>query len=164
MRYAILVTQLLAAGVVSGVASASDEPRAVAEAFCSSRLANDETATLALLTPSLLEAIEEANARNEIIAKETPDEKPPLGDGIPYQAFPDTAGGCEIGDVVHAGGNVEIKVTYKFADAPDAGWTDRLALVKEGDRLLIDDVIYANVANGEPDYGLRRALFDAFDQ
>jgi hypothetical protein len=30
--------------------------------------------------------------------------------------------------------------------------------------LLIDDIIFANVANGEPDLGLRRLLFDAFDQ
>jgi hypothetical protein len=39
-----------------------------------------------------------------------------------------------------------------------------LKLVAEGGRLLVDDIIFANVANGEPDQGLRRALFEAFDQ
>jgi hypothetical protein len=36
--------------------------------------------------------------------------------------------------------------------------------VAEGDRLLVDDVLFPNVANGEPDQTLRKVLFQAFDQ
>ena len=53
---------------------------------------------------------------------------------------------------------------YLFPETPNADWTDRLKLVAEGDRLLVDDIIFANVANGEPDQGLRKVLFEAFDQ
>ena len=164
MKSAVLVGPLLAVALFSGVATASDDPRAVGEAFCKARLGNDEAATLALLTPSLKEAIKEAEARRDVIAKAAPDEKPPLGDGIPYQAFPDVAETCTVGGVIETAGQSEVQVRYSFADAPGAGWTDRLKLVTEGGKLLVDDVVYANVANGEPDLGLRQVLFEAFDQ
>jgi hypothetical protein len=164
MRFAIGIGPHLAAMLLSSAAIAADDPRAVAEAFCKARLADDETATLALLTPSLVGKIGEAKARNKVIAEATPDEKPPFGDGIPYEAFPDRAEGCEAGKVVEKSGRVEIEVNYLFPEAPNAGWTDRLKLVTEGDRLLIDDILYANVANGEPDQRLRTVLFEAFDQ
>jgi hypothetical protein len=152
------------AAVFAGSALAAEDPRALGEAFCKARLAGDEPATLKLLTPSLAKAIEEAKARNDVIAKATPDEKPPFGDGIPYQAFPDVPEGCGVGAIGDKAGRVEIEVKYLFPKTPNADWTDRLKLSTEGDRLLIDDIIFANVANGEPDLGLRRLLFDAFDQ
>jgi hypothetical protein len=111
-----------------------------------------------------VKVIEEAKARNDVIAKATPDEKPPFGDGIPYQAFPDVAEGCEAGEISDESGRVEVEIDYLFPKTPKANWTDRLKLVADGDRLLIDDILFANVANGEPDQGLRRVLFDAFDQ
>lgn len=152
------------AAMLAGGAQAADDPRTVADAFCKARLGNDEAATLALLTSALRRAIEEAKARRDVIARAAPDEKPPLGEGIPYQAFPDEAERCEVGEIAEAPGRVEVEVTYSFADAPDTGWTDRLKLVAQQGRIEIDDVIYANVANGKPDHGLRRVLFDAFDR
>jgi hypothetical protein len=157
----------LAAGIlamVAGVAEAGEDPRAVVGAFCKARLANDEQATLALMTPSLLKVIAEAQARNDVIAKATPDEKPPFGDGIPYQSFPDVAPGCEAGEVVEKPGRTEAEAIYRFPDTPNADWTDRLKLVQESGKLLVDDILFANVANGEPDQGLRLVLFNAFDQ
>jgi hypothetical protein len=154
---------LLVAGLAVDLASAEDVS-AVGEAFCKARLADDELATRALLSKSLVTAIEEAEARREIVAKAAPDEKPPLGDGIPYQAFPDAVGACEVGRTVEAGGRVELEIAYRFPDAPNAGWTDRIKLLTEDDRLAIDDVLYADVANSDPGYGLRRVLFDAFDR
>jgi len=157
----------LAAGILAmlvGVAEAGEDLGAVVGAFCKARLANDEQATMALMTPSLLKVIEEAKARNDVIAKATPDEKPPFGDGIPYQSFPDAAPGCEAGEVIEKPGRTEAEVTYRFPDTPNADWTDRLKLVLEGDKLLVDDILFANVANGEPDQGLRLVLFNAFDQ
>jgi hypothetical protein len=164
MRFAVRIGPLLAALLLSGAALAADDPRAVAEAFCKARLADDEAATLALLTPSLIKEVDKAKARSDVIAKATPDEKPPFGDGIPYQAFPDIAQVCEAGKTVEKSGRVEVQVNYLFPETPNADWTDRLKLVTEGGRLLVDDILYANVANGEPDQGLRKALFEAFDQ
>jgi hypothetical protein len=163
MRFRLMIAPL-AVALFAGGALAADEPRSVAEAFCKARLADDEGKTLALLTPSLVKVIEEAKARNDVIAKATPDEKPPFGDGIPYQAFPDVAQGCEAGEISDKSGRVEVEIDYLFPETPKANWTDRLKLVADGHRLLIDDILFANVANGEPDQGLRRVLFDAFDQ
>jgi hypothetical protein len=163
MRFRLMIAPL-AVALFAGGALAADDPRSVAEAFCKARLADDEGKTLALLTPSLVKVIEEAKARNDVIAKATPDEKPPFGDGIPYQAFPDVAQGCEAGEISDKSGRVEVEIDYLFPETPKANWTDRLKLVADGDRLLIDDILFANVANGEPDQGLRRVLFDAFDQ
>jgi hypothetical protein len=162
MRFGFRIV-LLVAALFAGGAFAADDPRAVAAAFCKARLADDEAATMALLTPSLVKVIEEAKARSDVIAKATPDEKPPFGDGIPYQSFPDVAEGCEAGEAGDKTG-IEIEVKYLFPKTPNADWTDRLKLVTEGDKLLVDDILYANVANGEPDQGLRQALFEAFDQ
>lgn len=158
---------VLAAGILVllvGSAGAQDNPGAVVEAFCKTRLAYDEKATLALMTPSLRKVIDEAKARNDVIAKATPNEKPPFGDGIPYQSFPDAAPGCEAGKIDEKPGRIEAEITYRFPDTPNADWTDRLKLVPEGDKLLVDDILFANVANGEPDQGLRLVLFNAFDQ
>lgn len=154
---------LLVAGIAVDGVGAEDAP-VIGEAFCKARLADDELATRALLTKSLVTVIEEAEARREIVAKAAPGEKPPLGDGIPYQAFPDLVGTCEVGRTVEKAGRVEQEITYRFPDAPNAGWTDRINLAKEDGRLAIDDVLYANVANSDPGYSLRRVLFDAFDQ
>jgi hypothetical protein len=163
MRFGFMIVPL-AMALFTGGAFAADDPRSVAEAFCKARLADDEAATLALLTPPLVKVIEEAKARNDVIARATPDEKPPFGDGIPYQAFPDVADGCEAGEISDSSGRVEVEIDYLFPQTPKANWADRLKLVADGDRLLIDDILFANVANGEPDQGLRRVLFDAFDQ
>jgi hypothetical protein len=116
------------AAVFAGSALAAEDPRALGEAFCKARLAGDEPATLKLLTPSLAKAIEEAKARNDVIAKATPDEKPPFGDGIPYQAFPDVPEGCDVGAIGDKAGRVEIEVKYLFPKTPNADWTDRLKL------------------------------------
>lgn len=164
MRFLYMAAQLFFAAALAGTALAADDPRSLGEAFCKARLSGSENATVALLTPSLIKVIDEAKARNDVIAKATPGEKPPFGDGIPYQAFPDVAPGCEVGKITDKSGRVEVEIEYLFPETPNGNWTDALKLVPEGDRLLIDDILFADVANGEPDQGLRRVLFDAFDQ
>src|SRR5262245_47072214 len=69
----------------------------IAAAFCAARTADDEARLKPLLSPSLLALIAETEERNRIIADANPDEKPPFGDGIPYQAFPDRADSCKPG-------------------------------------------------------------------
>jgi hypothetical protein len=147
-----------------GAALALETPREIGTAFCAARVADAEQQVRALLTPSLLKAIEEAERRNDAIAKATPDEKPPLGDGIPYQGFPDHAPVCKPGEARQSAGATELEVAYEFPDTPDAGWTDRLVLIKSDNGFLIDDILYQIPANHTEQIGLRSVLFNAFDQ
>src|SRR6266536_852039 len=44
-----------------------------------------------LVTRSLTAAINDAEKKNDDIAAAKPNDKPPLGDGVPYQSHPDQA-------------------------------------------------------------------------
>lgn len=155
----MLTVSLVAVGPAKAEPSAGD----VAQAFCAARVKDDEAATRALLTPSLLKEIAEAERRNDIIAKEAPDDKPPLGDGIPYEAFQDAVATCIPGAEDEMSGRRRIGLTYTYASAQEQ-WTDRLVLANEGERLLVDDIMFANVADGTEDLTLRQVLLSAFDQ
>ncbi len=148
----------------AGSALAADKPQEIGAAFCEARLRGDDRAMHSLLSPSLQKAVEEAEARNRIIAEATPDEKPPFGDGIPYQSFPDQAPVCTVGEVREVSGHPEVDSNYAFPEAPTANWTDRLKLLPQAEGFLIDDILFADVANGTSNQGLRRVLFEAFDQ
>lgn len=149
--------------IVLGPAEAEQSASEVAQAFCAARVKDDEAATRALLTPALLKEIAEAERRNDIVAKEAPGDKPPLGDGIPYQAFQDAVATCTPGAEQEVSGRRRIALTYTYAGAPEK-WTDRLVLALEGERLLVDDIVFANVADGTEDLTLRQVLLSAFDQ
>jgi hypothetical protein len=148
----------------AGAALASeDEAVEIATLFCGARLAYDEQATRVLLTPELLEAIAVAEARDGKIAAANPDEKPPLGDGIPYQSYTDLASTCTAGAAGMENGILTIEVAYSFDDDPDAGWTDRLALVTGAEgKLLVDDVLFFRRSEEEEQYGLRRTMTEIF--
>jgi hypothetical protein len=150
--------------VQAGPALASDEGAIqVATRFCEARLAYDEEATRALLTPILLQAIAVAEARNKVIADANPDEKPPLGDGVPYQSYLDLPSTCVPGAAESEDGLVTIEVAYGFDDDPDAGWTDLLVLVQtEGGDPAVDDVLYFRRSEDDEQYGLRRSLIEMF--
>jgi hypothetical protein len=151
-------------GILGGQVLAADTPRAIAEKFCATRLDGDERAIRSLLTPSLLETIAEAEARNDIIARASPDEKPPLGDGIPYQTYPDMAPVCEVGAEKQVDGRTEVELRNVFPDAKGSDWTDRLVLVESGGRLLIDNIVFETSVNDTDEISLRSVLFNAFDQ
>ena len=159
-----LATLLIPLTLMAGPALAADEPKDIAVAFCAARLRNDEAATFKLLSASLLKVITEAEARNKTIADAQPDEKPPFGDGIPYQSFQDQASDCQVGDIADVSGHKEVDVKYSIAGSPGADWTDRLEIVADPDGWRIDDILFVEVAKGVSDQGLRRVLFDAFDQ
>jgi hypothetical protein len=136
----------------------------LAASFCATRLKSDAEAVKPMLTPSLLAIIKDAEERNDIIAKGNPDEKPPLGDGVPYQSFPDVPEVCEPGTPVERAGLTEVPLKYSFKDSPDAGWTDTLILSDDDGKLLINDVHYQGSADGSAIVGLREVLNGAFDQ
>lgn len=145
------------------VASEPDAAAEVAARFCAARLVYDEAATRALLTPGLVAAIAEAEARNKVLADANPDEKPPLGDGIPYAAYPDAPQTCEPGAAAAEDGRRMVDVRYGFDGG--GGWTDRLVTAEAaGGGVLVDDVLYAQFPTDSEQYGLRRALIASFDQ
>lgn len=153
-RAALLATALLTGG--SALAAETDAIP-YAEAFCSLRTADFGAARFYLLSPALAAAVVAALERNAAIAAENPGDKPPLGDGIPYQSYPDAAPSCAAGTVTAEGDRLVAEVKYSFPDAPDAGWTDRLVLVAgDGGVLLVDDIRYG----AEGDEGTLRATLD----
>lgn len=104
-------------------------PEQIGEIFCISRLGNDMAPVDGLLTAELTAAIADAEAKNDAIQQAHPDEKPPLGDGIPWQAFPDYAAECTVGAVTLEADRAVVDIAYGFPDHPDANFTDHLQLI-----------------------------------
>jgi hypothetical protein len=152
------------AAFISATPAFAGEAEDLAGAFCATRIKSDAEGVKPLLTKSLLAVIRDAEERNDIIAKDNPDEKPPLGDGVPYQSFPDVPDACEAAAPVAKGGTTEVPVKYEFKAYPDATWTDTLVLVSDGGSLKINDVRYPGSADGSAQLGLRDVLTGAFDQ
>ena len=118
-----------------------------------------ETAVRYLMTRSLNTEIDKALAKNAVIAAAHPDEKPPLGDGIPFQAYQDVAPECRVGSVATAGDVVHVDVEHRFPDTPAANWTDRLVVRTEDGLARIDDILYGPE---KFELGLRDVLDTAF--
>jgi len=140
------------------------QPKAIAAAFCVTRLDGDDEGVRGLLAPSLLAEIVEAEDRNLAAAQAAPDGKPPFADGIPYQSFPDLPDGCIAGNAEPAGDGFHVPVTYSFEGSPNAGWTDRLVLVGDGTSFLIEDIVFRGAPDAWKVPTLRNVLRDAFDR
>lgn len=130
---------------------------ALGEAFCLVKDFPETAGPAMLVTPSLEAEIRKAAERSDQIAKAHPDEKPPLGDGVPYQSFPDVAPACEVGAISGQGPGAVVEIRHRFPQEPGADFTDRLVLGQGWhDGILgIDDVLYG--AEGSED-GLRKVL------
>ncbi len=125
-------------------------PGQIGDIFCIARLGNDMAPVEGLLTDGLRDAIAAAQVVSDTIARQHPDEKPPLGDGIPWQAFPDYAPHCEAGPAILQMDESRVTVSYIFPDSPGAGFADTLVLrlvplaaQPDGKVWRIDDVEYA---------------------
>lgn len=138
-------------------------PTQIGEIFCIARLGNDMAPVEALLTPELVAAIAEAQAKNDAIQQAHPDEKPPLGDGIPWQAFPDYADQCGPGAITLAADDATVAIDYAFKAYPEADFTDSLKLKLVDDATIgtkvwrIDNIAYATQGD------LRAVLISAFE-
>jgi hypothetical protein len=139
-------------------------PTQIGEIFCIARTGNDMAPVEGLLTAELSAAIAEAEAKNDAIQKAHPDEKPPLGDGIPWQAVPDYAAECKVGAIVEEADRAVVDIAYGFPEYPDANFTDRLELVLVAQPTLseplwrIENISYAQEGN------LRSLLASAFEE
>jgi hypothetical protein len=99
------------------------------EIFCLARLGNDMGPVTGILTPGLTAAIAEAEAKDTEWAAANPGEKPPLGDGIPWQSWPDYAPKCEVGNVtLNTDDTAAVEIRYEFPDTPHAEYNDTLLL------------------------------------
>jgi hypothetical protein len=157
MRFVLtcLATISLVAGTPAARADTAADAQQLGEIFCMLGKDGGEFGRMYLATRSLTEAIDAAVKKNGEIAAAAPDEKPPLGDGVPFQSFPDTAPVCKPGKLSDKGRNQELEIVYEFPDTPKGNWTDRLVLVPEFGRLRIDDVLFGPGDSGD---GLRKAL------
>ena len=140
---ATLVAAFLALSLLPAKAAEPESLEALGKAFCVAKDFAPEAAMKTLLTASLAAAVQRAVEVNARIAAAHPDDKPPLGDGVPFQRFPDRAPVCEVGRITGAGAGALIEIRHVFPGSADASWSDRL-LVGPGQTggLGIDDVLY----------------------
>lgn len=129
LRFAAAVALCLAA-TPSFAQMVTISPQQIGEIFCISRLGNDMAPVQGLLSSELAAAIAEAEAKNAAIQQAHPDEKPPLGDGIPWQSSPDYAAACKVGAVTLEADRALVDIAYGFPDYPEADFTDRLQLIR----------------------------------
>jgi hypothetical protein len=148
--HTVLVAFAMSCAATSALAHGRTPEATLVDLFCAQH-GSDQHGYSYLVTASLLELIDKAQAKNDEIQAATPDEKPPLGDGIPFQSYPDIAPSCTQGAF---GANSIVEVQYEFPETPDANWTDRLKLATENGLVKIDDVLYGK----EGVEGLRKVL------
>jgi hypothetical protein len=160
--FVAILPALLLAGAAESQQPITLTPAQVGEIFCLSRLGNDPQAISGLLTGELTEAIATAERLDTAWAEANPGEKPPLGDGIPWQSWPDYAPNCTVGDTTLMMDEASVRISYDFPDTPQADYSDRLKLrlveVDGGFAKVwrIDDVAYGT------DGTLRAILASAF--
>ncbi|MCR6635085.1 hypothetical protein [Devosia sp.] len=94
--------------------AAEPTPADFGAAFCKGGIDNDMSAIEAALTPDLAKVIAEAEAKNAEIQAATPDEKPPLGDGLPWRSWPDYADGCEVGTIAEDAGKTLVEISLQL--------------------------------------------------
>lgn len=123
-----LLPLCLLAAVPAQAQMVSITPEQIGQIFCIGSLANDMAPVEALLTPDLTASIEVALARNSTIQAERPDEKPPLGDGLPWRTWPDYADGCTVGAISVDAGSASVVIDYSFAQYPQSDYSNKLML------------------------------------
>lgn len=130
MRHIALALLFLTAGtpVLAQEGPAILEPEQIGQIFCLARLGNDMAPIEALLTEDLAGAIDEALYRSGEIEVMNPGEKPPLGDGIPWQSSPDYAPQCTVAKASYEMNEARVWIDYAFPDQPEENFTDTLHL------------------------------------
>jgi hypothetical protein len=168
MRFVRHSLLLLALSLTAIPAAADDtmtglKPEQIGQIFCLSRQGGDEGAIAGLLSPALSAAIDEAWTKDAAWEAANPGEKPPLGDGIPWQAWPDYAPTCTVGLATLMKTDAKVEISYAFPDSPDANFTDTLLLTRikgaeDGvDRWRLDNIAYSTGSD------LRAVLLAAFE-
>jgi hypothetical protein len=135
----------------------------IGQIFCLSRLGNDEAVLDGILTPELKSAIADAERKDGDWAAKNPGEKPPLGDGIPWQAWTDYAAICTVGLTTLMKTDAKVEIAYGFPEDASAGFTDTLILKRvpvagfDASFWRIDNIAYATGSD------LKTELVKAFE-
>ena len=166
----LLSVLLLATSLAAALPATADDgmvglkPEQIGQIFCLSRLGSDEGPITGLLSPELTAAIDDAWTKDDAwAAANPPDEKPPLGDGIPWQSYPDYAAECTVGLVTLMKTDAKVEIAYGFPEAPDANFTDTLLLKRVTndevglEQWRIDNIAYATGSD------LKASLIAAFE-
>ena len=135
-------------------------PESFGATFCKASVEGDMSPVEAALTPDLAKIIAEAETKNAEIQAAAPDEKPPLGDGLPWRSWTDYADGCEVGDITDDAGKALVEIRYSFTTSPDANYADYLVLIPAttgSDSWQLDDITLIDGMT------LRSVLAGAFD-
>lgn len=128
-RVAIILLAPLAAVPVLGQEGPTIlTPAQIGQIFCLGRIGNDMAPVEGLLTPDLGDVIAQAWARNDAWAAANPGDKPPLGDGIPWQAWQDYAPRCTARSASYEMDEARVWLDYVFPETPRAEFTDTLHL------------------------------------
>lgn len=134
---------IVVAVAASGALASSLSPGDIGDTFCAARVSGDMTRIEALLSPDLAAAISAAEAKNDAIQKQHPDEKPPLGDGIPWQSF-HHAPQCMVIGASGTLANPQAVLFYQIPGQGGTSWSDRLVLSFVNGELRIDDIVYSD--------------------
>ena len=135
----------------------------IGQIFCLSRLGNDDAVISGILTDDLAARLKTAEDKNDQWMKKFPDEKPPLGDGIPWESAADYADSCDVGFVTLSKTDARVEIKYGYKDYPDANYVDTLILKKvpiegtDSGYWRIDDVLYTDGTD------MKGVLVDAFE-
>jgi hypothetical protein len=163
LTLALLALPLFAASPASAQ-MVTVTPDQIGEIFCISRVGNDDGILGGVLSNELATHIEYAQARNDVIYAQYPDEKPPLGDGTPWASFPDYAESCSIGSVSVEGKTAKVQIKYAFPADPAGDYSDTLELKLVAHPYdpttgiwRLDNVLYTNSGD------LRTALDSLFE-
>ena len=123
-----VATLLLSAPAIAAPQMVVLKASQIGQIFCLSRLGNDEAVIAGILTDGLRQAIATAEAKDATYASKNPGEKPPLGDGVPWQSSPDYAPKCDTGLVALSRTDAKVEIKYGFPDEPAADFIDTLIL------------------------------------
>lgn len=119
-------------------------PREIARDFCAAGITGTMARVEPDLSPALKTSIDTAQRHSDALQAAHPDDKPPLGDGIPWRSWQDSADSCTPGAAKLEGNSASIPVAYAFVATPSADYADTLILIRTASGAWqIDDVAFA---------------------
>ncbi|MFC0012154.1 hypothetical protein [Devosia nitrariae] len=169
MRLSSVLITLLASAPAFAQSPPSG-PAMIGEMFCIGLVGGDMEAVRSAMTTGLNAAIDAALERNDALQTAQPDEKPPLGDGVPWSGASDYSPQCTPAVASQSADTAEVTVRHTFPDEPVGDYEDTLFLVtvegRYGETLWrIDDIAYDTGGDigYEPGFTLRKTLVSTFE-
>ncbi len=159
MRLALpTVAALLVSATAASAQVAPLTPTELGTLFCEATQSGDMSAVKSYFADELDVAIALAEADSAVRQLAKPDEKPPLGDGVPWASYPDAADECTVVYVNDNATPTEVAIARKYVGGADADHQDVLLVTGTGFDIRLDDVRYADGTT------LRAFLADAIAQ